>query len=135
MGSVHTAFCDCGFSDEVTIGGSRQDFREDSAFPFYCNDCGLVEVNVAKLGRDVYVTICPRCGADGCTQYGVPPVSLKDLRPKPWPRDLVGDKHVEIPSSETITWGSRQATLTGHRCPACGQMTLEFSRYPDLLFD
>jgi predicted RNA-binding Zn-ribbon protein involved in translation (DUF1610 family) len=135
MGSVHTAFCDCGFAADVTVGGTRQNFLENSAFPFLCNGCGLVSVNIAKLARDVYVTNCPQCGAEGCTQYGTPPASLHDLRPKPWWRRMMGEKQLEMSSSKVIMWGKRQAALTEHHCPACGQMTLEFSRYPDLMFD
>ncbi len=135
MGSVHNAVCGCGFATEITVGGARDSFFRDSAFPFLCKDCGLVSVNIAKLANDVYVTSCPQCGARGCTQYGVPPVSLHDLRPKPWRRRIMGEKEHEISSSETITWGSRQATLTGHHCPRCQKMTLEFSKYPDLMFD
>jgi hypothetical protein len=63
MGSVHKAFCDCGFAADVTVGGTRQSFLENSGFPFFCNDCGLVSVNIAKLADDVWVTTCPQCGA------------------------------------------------------------------------
>jgi hypothetical protein len=135
MGSIYKAHCGCGFATYVTVGGTRQSFLENSGFPFFCNDCGLVSVNIAKLADDVYVTSYPRCGARGCTQYGVPPVSLQDLRPKPWRRRMMGEKQLETCSPEMISWRNRQAALTGHHCPACGQMTLEFSRYPDELFD
>jgi hypothetical protein len=135
MGSVHNAVCGCGFAADVTLGGTRQSFLEDSALPFLRNGCGLVSVSIAKLADDVYVTSCPQCGAQGCAQYGVPPMSLQDLRPKPWWRRLMGEKQLEMPSSEMISWGNSQAALIGHHCPACGQMTLEFSRYPDLMFD
>ena len=135
MGSVHKAFCDCGFAADVTVGGTRQSFLEDSAFPFLCNGCGLVSFNVEKLARDVYVTNCPQCGADGCTQYGVPPVSLHDLRPKPWWSRLIGERRIELSSSEVITWRNRQACLTVHHCTACLKMTLAFTRYPAVMFD
>ncbi|MEY3664233.1 MAG: hypothetical protein RLZZ153_415 [Pseudomonadota bacterium] len=135
MGSVHQAFCDCGFAADVTVGGTRQSFLERSHFPFLCNGCGLVNVNIAKLADDIFVTTCPQCSTEGCTQYGAQPVSLHDLRPKPWWRRLMGEKQIEMSSSEVIMWGNRQAALTGRYCPACGQMSLEFSRYPDLMFD
>jgi hypothetical protein len=135
MGSVYKAHCGCSFAADVTVGGTRQNFLENSAFPFFCDECGLVRVNIAKLANDVYVTACPQCGAQGCTQYGVPPVSLQDLRPKSWWRRILGEKQLESSSSEVIMWGNREASLTGHRCPACRQMTLEFSRCPDLMFD
>lgn len=135
MGSIHKAYCDCGLAVDVTVGGTRHSFLERSHFPFLCNVCGIVDVNVAKLARDVCVTSCHECGANGCTQYGVPPVSLQDLRPKHWWQRLFGEKQLEMSSSEVIRWGNRQASLAGHRCPVCGYMTLEFSRYPSVMFD
>ena len=76
MGSVYEAYCGCGLSEKVTAGGSRRTFLEESGFPFLCAHCGLVSVNVAQLPRGQVVTECPDCHAPGCTQYGIPPVSL-----------------------------------------------------------
>ena len=135
MGSVYRAFCGCGFSAQVTVGGTRQHFLEDSSFPFFCQDCGLVGVNIAELDDKTSSTVCPCCGARACTQYGVPPVSLYDLRRKPWWRRL-GSNKMQAPTDQAkIAWGRREATLKGHVCPACREMSLEFSRFPDLMFD
>jgi endogenous inhibitor of DNA gyrase (YacG/DUF329 family) len=134
MGSQYEAYCRCGFTTEVTVGGSRSGFLEDSGFPFSCAKCGIVDVNVAKLEDDVYQVICPQCGTDGCTQYGVPPASLHDLRPKSWLKRLISKEDQE-PQKVHIQWGDRQASQKGHRCPSCNEMTLEFSQYPTLMFD
>lgn len=134
MGSQYEAYCGCGFTTEVTVGGSRSGFTKNSGFPFSCTKCGVVDVNVAKLEDDVYQVICPQCGTGGCTQYGVPPVSVHDLRPQSWLRRMVGKKSKEN-EPEHISWGNRQASQKGHRCPSCNEMTLEFSQYPTLMFD
>ncbi|MEI7785833.1 MAG: hypothetical protein WCK08_15695 [Betaproteobacteria bacterium] len=135
MGSVYQAFCGCGFQSEVTVGGSRSSFLETSYFPFYCKDCGLVEVNIAKMPNKVCSCSCPECGTQDCTQYGTPPVSLVDLRPKPLIRRLLNRGKEEQLESVTIAWRNREATLKGHLCPSCKEMTLEFSRFPTVMFD
>lgn len=134
MGSVYQAYCDCGFKTDVTVGGSRRTFLEQSNFPFYCGQCGLVSVNIAKLPRGKVVTVCPMCQLQGCTQYGIPPVSLHDLRPVPWWKKWFKLSKSESPDA-TIQWGNREASLDGHRCPECLEMRLHFSRYPSLMFD
>ena len=48
MGSVRKIICPCGFKSQVSVGGTMKSFREYSTFPFYCEKCGLVEVNIAK---------------------------------------------------------------------------------------
>lgn len=83
MGSVHTAYCECGFKADVTVGGGR--YSSKAVFPFYCSSCGLVEVNTAPLTRDCSEVTCPQCNAAVAVQYGAPPVSLYDMRPgKAW---------------------------------------------------
>lgn len=137
MGSVHTASCECGFTADVTIGGDRMTFLQESYYPFYCQSCGLVEVNVAPLARDCTETVCPHCHAAGATQYGVPPVSLHDMRRTPdkakgrfWKKQ----KPQTRPQAALQCW-SREASESGHLCPACHKMTLKFSLMPSVMFD
>lgn len=134
MGSFHEAFCDCGYSSETRVGGSRRTFLENSTFPFYCKDCGLVAVNIAKLSDEVTEAACPTCGRDGCMQYGTPPVSLWDLRPRPWWRSLFWKKHGPA-TSKAFQWGGREVTEGGHLCPACQRMNLRFSHRASVMFD
>lgn len=134
MGSVYSAYCRCGYSEEVTVGGTRRSFRENSSFPFFCDHCGLVSVNVAQLPDGKVVTNCPKCNAPACTQYGVPPVSVHDLRPLPWWRRWFRPSNVQAVDSN-IAWRSREASEEGHRCPQCREMSMRFSRYPCLMFD
>ena len=70
MGSIRNVACPCGFKSPVTVGGSMRNFLEDSRFPFYCETCGIVDVNVAK--DDLY---CPKCESRDVKQYGIPPIS------------------------------------------------------------
>lgn len=134
MGSVHRAYCECGFSEDVTVGGGRHTFLNDSSFPFYCRACGLVSVNVAKLPDDVVSTSCPECGESDCRQYGTPPVSLVDLRPKPWWK-FPKKSSTNVGDSAAIQWGHREATEHGHFCPKCKEMSMRFSNFPELMFD
>ena len=56
MGLLIQAKCSCGFTQNVSVGGGMATYREKATFPFYCANCGLVGVNIAK-GR----TISPTC--------------------------------------------------------------------------
>jgi hypothetical protein len=135
MGSVHTAACDCGFLSDVTVGGGRHTFLERSLFPFFCHQCGLVEVNVAKLSGKEVSTACPQCQLENATQYGTRPVSVHDMRRSRrrfweiWKRDAS-----PLPEA-VLDWSGRRAAETGHLCPACHKMTLRFSEVPSLMFD
>lgn len=135
MGSVYQAYCECGYRDDVTVGGARSSFLEQSKFPFFCGQCGLVSVNIAKLSRGQVVTICPSCQSPGCTQYGIPPVSLHDLRPGPWWKKFFKRPTSYANLSPAIQWGTREAATDGHICPGCREMKLSFSRVPSLMFD
>jgi Zn finger protein HypA/HybF involved in hydrogenase expression len=90
-----------------------RDFRENSTFPFYCEKCGLVEVNINK--EDLH---CPKCDSTEVKQYGIPPIS-----------DLSENK------LGSIAWGNYQAELKGHLCPVCNQKTMEFLSAGEIMFD
>jgi ssDNA-binding Zn-finger/Zn-ribbon topoisomerase 1 len=125
MGAVHSAFCKCGFTKEVTVGGSRQTFRSHSLFPFHCNNCGIVEVNAANLKNDCFVTTCPSCGDPNATQYGAPTSW--------WGGIKLGKKPEE--DQTALQWASREAPATENLCPECKQMTMQFSSMPSIMFD
>ncbi len=158
MASVFEARCGCGFHREVTIGGTRRSFLENSLFPFHCKSCGMVEVNVAKLPDDCTEVTCPQCAQEQAIQYGVPPTSLDDLRSPPKSKHLPwSQKFLQLPwlwrkpaqphlkrQAPKITKSKARATLAlvnrcaaakGHICPDCHQMTLEFSDWPLLMVD
>jgi phage FluMu protein Com len=64
MGTTYRVFCDCGFKTTVNEGGSRDGFRSYSAFPFWCDRCGLVEVNTIQKIK------CPHCKSKEILPYG-----------------------------------------------------------------
>jgi len=112
MGTKHTANCECGFEQEVTVGGGRLNFHSFAPFPYYCECCGLVCVNT-KAPKPV----CPTCGGSDVQIYGTPPISLP-----------IDD---EVPV--LMNWPSG-VNKEGNLCPACKKMTLIF-HHPHALFD
>ena len=113
MGSIRKVSCLCGFQSTAKIGGGMKDFRENSTFPFYCQTCGLVEVNITKDEMR-----CPKCNSTEVKQYGIPPIS-------------------DLPETKrgSVYWGDYEAELKGHLCPACKQKTMEFLSAGEIMFD
>ena len=70
VGSTHKAHCKCGFETEVIVGGGMYDFHKVSYFPHYCENCGLVAVNIAKSEAKGIVPTCPECGNSDLQEYG-----------------------------------------------------------------
>ena len=112
MGSVHTAHCACGFSADVTVGGDMETFATKSLFPFYCDACGLVEVNISADTR-----AGPKRGSPHVKQYGQPPVSLPFVQ-----HEMAFD------------WFGETVPERGNLCPSCKKMTLTFDPV-GMLFD
>jgi Zn finger protein HypA/HybF involved in hydrogenase expression len=110
MGSVFDASCPCGFQGSVTVGAGRSDFQTNSKFPFYCDTCGMVSVNISDP-----TPVCPQCQSTQITPYGRSPISPD--------------------GSETyfMQWRTYRAGKTGHLCPKCGQHNMVFERY--MMFD
>ena len=115
MGSRHIASCPCGYSTSVPVGGTMSTFATYSSFPYYCKNCGLVNVNVAD--EKIF---CPKCKSEDIDQYGLDKVSdLKVKQTYPWP------------CLENI---DRTASRDGHLCPDCKNFTLSF-KPPTMLVD
>ena len=95
-----------------------QGFSENSTFPYYCQHCGLVGANIAKLitqsvsstPSNTNKATCPKCGNTNIDQYGKPPASIPSNKK-------------EFPALQA--WGFK-ANGRGNLCPACKQMTLDF---------
>lgn len=108
MGSTHTASCECGFSTEVNVGGSRSSFATHSYFPYLCKQCGIVNVNITK--ENIF---CPTCKSEVIDQYGLGVASDLNLKQtNPYPR---------------LQNYAREAFQNGHKCPLCKNFTLSFS--------
>lgn len=72
MGTIYKVFCGCGFKTEVSEGGSRDGFKSYSAFPFWCDRCGLVEVNTTQKIK------CPYCKSKEILPYGDPDITSEN---------------------------------------------------------
>ena len=114
MGSIHSANCKCGFKASFSIGGDRATFKTRCFFPFYCETCGLVSVNIHA--RSLF---CPQCKSKVVMPYGQPPISLVQKSDQ---------------FSPTIQAFRHEANLNGNFCPSCKKMDLVFSS-PDVMFD
>lgn len=102
---MHGTRCKCGRESTVRIGGGMRDFKEDSRFPFYCKDCGLVSVNVQEKKL-----ACPSCKSTEINEYGKLPISIRDENDK----------------FAAIEWGHYKAYRHGNLCPSCKEHTMRF---------
>jgi hypothetical protein len=112
MGSQHKAHCPCGYENTVYVGGVRRTFLEKSKYPHYCNNCGLVEVNVCKTPLE-----CPSCKSSSILPYGHKKIS-------------------KYKKKETLVlqlW-ENSAQMDGNLCPRCKEYTLKFE-HPEIVFD
>lgn len=97
MGSQHKAHCPCGYENTVYVGGVRRTFLEKSKYPHYCNNCGMVEVNVCKTPLE-----CPSCKSSSILPYGHKKIS-------------------QYKKKETLVlqlW-ENSAQMDGNLCPRC----------------
>jgi RNA polymerase subunit RPABC4/transcription elongation factor Spt4 len=106
MGQLVKAICNCGFIKDAPVGGGISTYKESATFPFYCRDCGLVNVNIAKGEK-----ICPECESIDVTQYG--------------------DSKISIPTdhNKVLEWGSYHSGSRGHLCPNCKSQKMVFNWY------
>ena len=102
MANLYTASCKCGFEGSVRTGGARKTFQTECYFPFYCKQCGLINVNEMEPHDH-----CPRCKSGEIKPYGDATTSL-DSRFK-----MVTSYHYSAPTE-------------GNFCPKCGAFTLNF---------
>jgi len=106
MGSKHQASCECGYSKEIVVGGSRSSFTTHSYFPYYCKNCGVVDVNV-----EAPIIQCSTCETLEIEQYGQAKAS-------------------NLPSNQknpVLQYFSRTAFANGNLCPQCLKYTMKFS--------
>ncbi len=96
MAFTIAASCDCGYKTEFRVGGTRSGFLTTRYFPHYCDNCGLVSVNVAgkkpqlstqekllsfigKKEESAEDTVCcPQCHSQDIKQYGIKPMTCDD---------------------------------------------------------
>ena len=105
MGSIHGIVCECGYKSLITVGGDRETYLEDSKFPFYCKDCGVVSINVHSKKIQ-----CPDCLSTEVKPYGNPEISVR-LQTEEYP---------------IIECGGYLGYRNGNLCPKCKEFTLCF---------
>ena len=110
MGSIHQASCPCGFQQSVTVGGSMSSYKTEARFPFYCQTCGLVNVNICERKLS-----CPECHSHAIKAYGSQAISPQQT------------------SDREVSWASYSAGRAGHLCPKCNHSHLSFDL--QILFD
>lgn len=110
MGSVNRVSCECGYSSTVRVGGNRETYLTDSSFPFYCEKCGLVDVNYRQEIK------CPSCQSKDIKQYGKKPISIK---------------REQFPVIQSFDY---MAYKNGNLCPKCKKFTLVFGS-SEMMFD
>lgn len=107
-------------------------FREHSTFPFWCDQCGLVSVNIATRPLT-----CPGCSSHEVVPYGhvTHREPLQRTRWERWfgtKRKLTRTTFEVSPVTEregdweVASHFDRGLTKRWHRCPACREMTMEF---------
>ena len=102
MANIYTASCKCGFQKSVRTGGTRETFQTESSFPFYCNNCGLVNVNIAHPHDS-----CPNCSSSDIKPYGTKKTSLEN-------------------SFKMVSCYQYSAPNEGNLCPKCSEFSLNF---------
>jgi hypothetical protein len=131
MGTTYRVFCGCGFKSTVDEGGTMDGFKAHNSFPFWCDRCGLVEVNTIQKIK------CPHCKSTEILPYGDPSItsehygmSLGDINVN-WTHDsLYGDlEDDELDDTEYEIPNSSNYGL----CPRCRTFRLQFRSM--ILFD
>jgi hypothetical protein len=102
MSNIYKSFCPCGFEKTARTGGNRKNFQTESYFPFYCESCGLVNVNIQEKHD-----CCPNCKSSDLKPYGHPDISIDNQ----W---------------KMVQCSEYEAPTEGNLCPDCKNQTLSF---------
>ena len=131
MGQIVSASCRCGYDEKFTIGGTRSSYRTHSYFPYRCEICGIVEVNIASMWRRCPNSVFHKIARlDGGFYERVGRIVIRNLlgliglrKPKPMPQ-------VEEKPKPWVTceWGNHKIYEESYQCPACGNSTLTFEK-------
>lgn len=71
MGALYKVSCECGFTEQVTVGGSRASFSRRNMHPYFCEKCGLIECNIAHQRPNPDLPICcGNCKSENILPYG-----------------------------------------------------------------
>ena len=65
MGKIYSAYCPCGYTQDVSTGGNRSNFREVNRFPFVCKSCK----SIFSSNRRDRTHPCDHCGSLDTSSY------------------------------------------------------------------
>ena len=77
MGKLYSAYCPCGYKQDVSTGGNRSNFREVDRFPFVCKSCK----SLFSSNRRDRTHPCTHCESTDTRSYK--DLSLKHSREPP----------------------------------------------------
>jgi hypothetical protein len=110
MGSIITARCDCGYGEEMYLGGGMLDFTTRCTFPLFCANCKILFKGNLFEKR----IVCPECKSEGAIPYD-------------------NDQLCHRRGQKVFDWRlereiGRDPELTDgeYMCPKCGQFTMTF---------
>lgn len=98
-----------------------RDFDRHSFFPHYCDNCGLVQVNIAE--NVDYEPACPKCMNPNIPAYGSPELQNS------------GATDPDGKDQFARLWGDCRMQEHGNLCPVCKHFTLVMYSTPEILFD
>jgi RNA polymerase subunit RPABC4/transcription elongation factor Spt4 len=109
MGDIIIAKCDCGFSQQLSVGGGRLNYQTYCGFPYYCKNC-------KTLFNNNYLAEEHFCG--NCNSADVLPYDNDSLR-------------AHIRDEAVFGWNLDGKTIyltdDNYLCPQCQNFTLKFS--------
>jgi len=106
------ARCGCGYQQSLLSGNLS---KETSLAPYFCDKCGLVDLNIREVPYK-----CPWCKSTDVKAYGSPLISL--------PSESEG-AHPIIWNHHPAIWNDQYKVYKeGNLCPQCKKMTLMISK-------
>lgn len=138
MGEVVRATCaGCGFVEKTEIGGGLFNSETHSYFPYLCDACGMVSVNIAQEP-----IVCPsdpthrviRYGSSNQERMAMERAEWKPEIPKPTFLERIGLKRQKLPTMPSIEserpicqWGDHEILAGSYECPSCHELSLNFT--------
>ena len=105
------AECECGFKQTILSGNISE---QASLAPYYCERCGLVDLNIRETPRK-----CPWCKSTKVNGYGSPYISLPQGGEKVYP---------VLSIVYPAFWRNEYKVYKeGNLCPKCKNMVLVIS--------
>jgi hypothetical protein len=111
MGKIVHGECECGYSNDFTVGGARSQPKGWSRFPVLCRSCGKASDN----DLDDAEATCHHCGGIDLLPYSDSSLSSEVGRGSigPWSSDEKNCKQLRFNEAS-------------YYCPRCKKMCMQF---------